>query len=170
MKIFLEEQKFTQPLVVVGLSIAFILVGTSILKEWERISQGSLSEIAVDCVGLILITLVILLFFILKLKTRINEKGIYYQYYPLHRSYTLISWKEISNCTVRNYDAISEYGGWGIKFSFFKKRGKSFTVKGNTGLQLELKSGKKILLGTQLKEDLQRTIDNYQYKLKTNEI
>ena len=74
MKIFLEEQKFTQPLVVVGLSIAFIVVGTSILKEWERISQGSLSEIAVDCVGLILITLVILLFFILKLKTRINEK------------------------------------------------------------------------------------------------
>ncbi|NOR28731.1 MAG: hypothetical protein GQ540_09425, partial [Lutibacter sp.] len=66
---------------------------------------------------------------------------------------------------IRNYDAIFEYGGWGVKFSFRKKKGKSFTTKGDIGLQLELNSGRKILIGTQQKEELQRVLNNYQHKI-----
>ena len=85
--------------------------------------------------------------------------------YPFHFSYKIISWKLISKCYIRKYDAISEFGGWGIKFSFLQKKRKSFTTKGNIGLQIELKSGQKILLGTQKKEELQRTLDNYNFTI-----
>ena len=76
-------------------------------------------------------------------------------------------WNTIAKCSIRNYNAIFEYGGWGLKFSFRKSKGKSFTVKGAVGLQLELMNGKKILIGTQKKEEIQRTIETYQDKIGT---
>ncbi|MBK5210456.1 MAG: hypothetical protein JJE44_13285 [Flavobacteriaceae bacterium] len=80
-----------------------------------------------------------------------------------------MSWEAISKCYVRNYNAIFEYGDWGLKFSFRKSRGKSFTVKGNIGLQIALLNGNKILIGTQKKEEIQRTIETYQHKIITDE-
>lgn len=170
MKIFIEEQKFNQPLVLVGLSVAFIVVGVSTYNNWALISAGSISEKLGTLSGIIIISLVSLLFLKMKLKTRIYEIGIEYQFYPFNFSYKTIKWTEIDKCYLRKYNAISEFGGWGLKFSFFGKNGKSYTTKGNIGLQLILKSGKKILIGTQKKEELQRTLDNYKDKInsKTN--
>ncbi|WP_299526327.1 hypothetical protein [uncultured Lutibacter sp.] len=170
MKVFIEEQKFTQPIIIIGLSVAFIAVGISSYNEWSTILEGSISEKLGSLSGLIIILLVGLLFLKLKLKTRVDEKGIYYQYFPFHLSYKLITWESISNCYIRNYDGISEFGGWGMKFSFRKNKVKSFTTKGNIGLQIELSTGNKILIGTQKKEELQRVLTTYQYKIKTHEI
>ncbi|NOR28184.1 MAG: hypothetical protein GQ540_06620, partial [Lutibacter sp.] len=140
MKVFIEEQKFTQPIVIIGLLVAFIVVCFSIIQEWESITNGTIGEKITGLSGLVIILLVAFLFANLKLKTRINERGVYYQYFPFHFSLKLIEWNLISECYIRNYDAIFEYGGWGVKFSFRKKKGKSFTTKGDIGLQLELNS------------------------------
>ena len=169
MKVFIEEQKFNQPLVFIGLSIALIVTGVSIIVEWKTILQSSLGEKFGALSGIIIVLLVILLFMNLKLKTRIDENGISYQFYPFHRSYKMISWNTISNSYIRNYDAIFEYGGWGMKFNFFKKKGKAFTTKGNIGLQLELNNGNKILIGTQKKEELQRVLNTYTNKTHSDE-
>jgi hypothetical protein len=168
MKIFIEEQKFNQSLVYIGLSLALIVVGYSTFKNWDSVATANIGEQISQLSGLIIISLVIILFLFLKLITRVDEQGIQYQFTPFQLKSKLITWKDISKIYIRKYDAISEYGGWGIKFSFFKKRGKSFTTKGNIGLQLELKNGKKILIGTQKKEELQRTLDNYQSIIEQN--
>ena len=167
MKIFIEEQKFTQSWLFIGLAFGLIVVTMPIIKDWAHISQGSFGEMLNDFGGILIILLVFTLFIFFKLKTRIDEKGVYYQYLPFHFSYRFLPWNSISKCYVRNYDAIFEYGGWGLKFSFRKSKGKSFTVKGDVGLQLELMDGKKILIGTQKKEEIQRTIDTYQDKIGT---
>lgn len=169
MKIFIEEQKFTQIWLFIGITIAFIVVTVPIVKDWNRISHGSFGEIMNNFGGFLVILFVFVLFNFFKLKTRIDEKGIYYQYLPFHFSYRFISWEAISKCYVRNYNAIFEYGDWGLKFSFRKSRGKSFTVKGNIGLQIALLNGNKILIGTQKKEEIQRTIETYQHKIITDE-
>lgn len=167
MKIFIEEQKFTQSWLFIGLAIGLIVVTMPIIKDWAHISQGSFGKMLNDLGGILIILLVFTLFIFFKLKTRIDEKGVYYQYLPFHFSYRFLPWNSISKCYVRNYDAIFEYGGWGLKFSFRKSKGKSFTVKGDVGLQLELMDGKKILIGTQKKEEIQRTIDTYKDKIGT---
>lgn len=167
MKIFIEEQKFTQSWLFIGLIIALAVVAIPIIEDWNTISQGSFGEMLNDAGGILVILFVFALFNFFKLKTRIDEKGVYYQYLPFHFSYRFLPWNTISKCYVRNYDAIFEYGGWGLKFSFRKKRGKSFTVKGNIGLQLLLTNGKLLLIGTQKKEEIQRTIDTYQDKIAT---
>ena len=168
MKVFIEQQKFTQPLVIIALSIVFVVTGFSIYKEWNSIITGNLTEKLSALSGLIILLLVVLLFINLKLKTRIDEEGIYYQFFPFHLSFKFAAWNTISKCHIRKYNALSEFGGWGLKFNFFKKKGKSFTTKGNIGLQLELTNGKKILIGTQHKEELQRTLDTYKSKIIKN--
>ncbi|MFK5959158.1 MAG: hypothetical protein QM495_09870 [Lutibacter sp.] len=170
MKVFIEEQKFTQPIIIIGLSVAFIVACFSTIQKWESISNGTIGEKIAGLSGLVIIILVALLFTNLKLKTRIDEKGIYYQYFPFHFSLKLIDWNTISKCYIRNYNGISEFGGWGLKFSFRKNKGKAFTTKGDIGLQLELKNGTKILVGTQKKEELKRVLNTYQHKILTNEV
>lgn len=165
MKVFIEQQKFTQPLVIIILSIVLIIAGYSTFKEWEQITTGSLSDKLSALSGLIIVLLVIFLFTILKLKTRIDEKGIHYQFFPFHLKARLIPWKEIRKCYIRKYNALTEYRGWGIKVNMTWQNGKAYTTKGNQGLQLKLKNGKKILFGTQKKDELQRTLNTYQSKI-----
>ncbi|PWG05518.1 hypothetical protein DIS07_08650 [Polaribacter aquimarinus] len=87
----------------------------------------------------------------------------HYQFFPFHFSFKTISWKEIKNAHVRNYDPIGEYGGWGLKggFPFNKKKGKAINVKGDIGIQLELQNNKKILIGTQKEIEAKQVLKTY---------
>jgi len=169
MKVFTEEQKFRQPIVSIGLIVAFIAAIVAIAADWENIDKGNFGEKLGALSGIIIILLVILLFINLKLKTRVDEKGVFYQFAPFHLTLILIPWNEITSSYIRKYNAIFEYGGWGMKFNFFKKKGKSYTTSGNIGLQLELKNGRKILIGTQKENELQRVLNTYKHKLESNE-
>ncbi|MEZ4936448.1 MAG: hypothetical protein R2799_02535 [Crocinitomicaceae bacterium] len=84
-----------------------------------------------------------------KLKTKITEDTISIQYTPIHRKAIEIKKEEIEDCYVRLYRPIAEYGGWGVRTAFNGKNGKAYNVSGKIGIQLELKSGEKILIGTQ---------------------
>lgn len=165
MKIFKEEQKFNQLFVIVGLTMAIIITSIAAFQGWQEISEKNFIAKLGRISGVIIVLLVGVLFIFLKFKTRVDEIGIHYQFSPFQFSFKTIPWSSISKCYIRKYEAISEYGGWGMKYSFFKKRGKCYTSKGNIGLQLELKNGKKILFGTQLKDALQKTLDTYQQNI-----
>ncbi len=65
----------------------------------------------------ILVSVAFIFFF--KLTTRIDEKGIHYQFFPFHFKLKKIAWSEITSATVRTYDPIGEYGGWGLKGGSF---------------------------------------------------
>ena len=165
MKVFTEEQKFNSPLIYIGLSMSLIIVGISIFNEWKHITNTKVDSKIAAFSGIFIVILVIGLFTLLKLKTKIDEIGIHYQFYPFHLKFKTIKWNEITKCHVRKYDPIWEYGGWGLKFNFFKNKNKCVTVKGTIGLQLELINGTKLLIGTQLEEPMKRVIETYNYKI-----
>jgi hypothetical protein len=50
-----------------------------------------------------------------------------------------------------------EYGGWGYRVGG-KKSGIAFNVSGNMGVQIELKNGKKILLGTRKPKEAEEAL------------
>jgi hypothetical protein len=166
MKVFMEEQKFNLLLIIIIHSIAFFVIGITTHYNWSVNSTTSLSEKIGALSGLIFVALIAIMFLFMKLKTRIDENGIQYQFSPFRLKYELLTWEDISKVYLRKYDAISEYGGWGIKFSFFGRKSKSYTAKGNIGLQIELKNGNKVLIGTQKKDELQRAIDNYKSRIE----
>jgi len=91
-----------------------------------------------------------------KLETKIKQKTIYYRFIPFVWSWKKIRLNELDHFEVRKYKPVAEYGGWGYRYSFNK--GKALNVSGNMGLQLILKNGKKVLLGTQKPKELKKVM------------
>jgi len=58
---------------------------------------------------------------------------------------------------VRKYSPIGEYGGWGYRVAG-KRSGVAYNISGNMGIQIELKNGKKILLGTRKPEEAKEAL------------
>lgn len=100
---------------------------------------------------LLLILPVALFLFILsiKLETEIKDDGIYARFFPIHKHYRYYPWTEIEKVYIRHYNPIMEYGGWGLR-GFGKNR--ALNVSGNQGLQLMMKDGRKLLIGTRKPE------------------
>ena len=117
-----------------GVSI-LVPIGLIIKEYTSHESTMSTVEFVIIIFSMLLFALPI---FFMKLKTRIDEYGIHYQFIPFHRSTKTIAWNEINNIYVRDYDPIGEYGGWGLKAGWGKKRGKAINVAGSIGIQLEL--------------------------------
>ncbi|NVK51692.1 MAG: hypothetical protein HWD85_02065 [Flavobacteriaceae bacterium] len=166
MRIFKEEQRFTQTWLIVVLAISLIVSTSIMIKEYSKDNSTlSTTEFVLVLFGTISAPLIIFFF---KLKTRIDEIGIHYQFIPFHFSKKTIVWSDIKSAYTRKYDAITEFGGWGLKSKVIwrKSRGVSYSVSGNIGLQLELISGKKILIGTQKQYEVDTVINTYKNKIQ----
>jgi hypothetical protein len=94
-----------------------------------------------------------LLFWQMKLTTRITQEGIYVRFFPFHFKEKFFAWETITSSYVRSYSPLMEYGGWGIKYSF-KGNGLVYNTAGNVGLQLNFKEGDPVLIGTQKGEEI----------------
>ena len=87
-----------------------------------------------------------------------DERGISYRFYPFQLTTKLISWDTMHKCNTRRYKPIMEYGGWGFRIGL---GGKALNVKGNRGVQIELKNGKRLLIGTQKPNEAQQVIQKH---------
>ncbi|MDY2587260.1 hypothetical protein [Winogradskyella aquimaris] len=168
MRIFKEEQRFNQTWIIVLMVISTIMP-LAILLHTHINNPESFSGLEF-AIAIMIIILASSMIFFLKMNTRIDDKGIYYKFFPFHFKYRLIKWGEISEVYVRKYDAITEYGGWGLKGGAIwkKSNGKAINVSGDIGIQLTLKNGKKLLLGTQKSEEAKRILETYKSKINTN--
>ena len=159
MKVFSEEQRFRQVWLMVLLGFSLLVPVGLIINEYIKDNTSmTTNEFLGSLIGIIAS---VLLIFIFKLSTRIDEKGIHYQFFPFHFSMKTLLWSEITKAEVRTYDPIGEYGGWGLRYSFNKKKGNAVNVSGDIGIQLTLKNGKKLLIGTQKKEAVSRVLKTY---------
>jgi hypothetical protein len=146
---FIESQKVKQAWIIV------LMITVTIFSIINYVQMpASFSSIA----PLVIIFVANLILIALKLNTRINKQGIYFQLFPFQFKYNEISWNDVLTIEVRKYKPIREYGGWGYRFSF--KNGKAYNISGNMGLQIVLKNGDKILIGTQKPDELMEFLKN----------
>lgn len=176
MKIFKESQRFNQWWLIALIVFVFLKIGYDLLivyREEPKFNTDASSSLIISSIILILVTILI---FSLKLKTRIDENGIAYQFSPFHIKAKNVSWESLNKCVVRKYSPIVEYGGWGfrgivrLKMFGVGENGRAYNIRGNIGIQMELKDGRKILIGTQKTEQAKQVIKNYSYKLTNNKI
>lgn len=99
----------------------------------------------------IVIFILINIFLNVKLVTQIRTDGIYVRYAPFQPSFSVYPWQSIEEVYIREYNALQEYGGWGVRIS---PLGKAFIASGNTGMQIILKDGSKVLIGTNRVEEM----------------
>ena len=147
--VFSETQKFNQwwIYVILGLeTIPFITFFVYQERTGKLVGNHPISNNQY-IFTIIAICLVDGLFFIMRLQTRIDLDGIHVRFLPFRLNYRSYKWDEIEQVSVRNYNPISDYGGWGIRYSF--GNGMALTIAGDMGIQIETKNGKQILIGTQ---------------------
>jgi len=154
---FWEEQRVSQKKMLRAIMITMIS-GVALFGYWFirlGYSRKSITaEVFADptfkviaSLFLIVLILVIVINSISRLRTKIEKDGIYVSYFPYRRKWIKISVSDIFSYQLRKFRPYREYGGYGIKDR--RRKGKAYIISGQTGLQLYLKNGEKILIGTQ---------------------
>lgn len=147
--LFKEDQRFTQWWLWVILIPIGILPVVGIVQQLilgEEFGDNPMSDF-----GLILFAVFVFallgLFLMIRLKTEIDQNEVRMSFIPFVKK--RIKWSEIKKAEVVNYGFV---GGWGIRLSF--KYGTVYNIKGNMGLAIELKNGKRFVIGTQREKEL----------------
>lgn len=116
-------------------------------------------------IAAVLMLLVTLLCYAVRLDTELSDDGVRYRYIPFHRAWRVISWESVTECYVRTYSPIGDYGGWGLRWGL-SGRGNAVNVSGNHGLQLVYGNGKKLLIGTQQPELLTNVLIEHTLRMQ----
>lgn len=80
-----------------------------------------------------------------RLYTEIDAEGIHYQFYPVHGEQHHIDWDEVVGYRVVRTSLLGHLCGWGVNFSTQEPR---YSVSGRNGLELFLKGGERIFIGS----------------------
>lgn len=150
---FQETQQFRQKWTYLIYLLLFALFLLFIYAIYQQLILGKLfgDEPAPDFVLVLCAILMILLLVILynaKLETDISSTSIKIKFSPFQRKFKEFQWESIESAEIINYKFI----GYGIRLI---PGGKAYNVSGNKGLSLLLRSGKKILIGTQKPRELE---------------
>ena len=146
---FTESQKFNQ------WWLWAFLIGVTLIPIYGLYKQIYIGEQFGDnplsIFGLILLLIFMIafmaFFWVMQLSTAINEDSISIKFYPFFSKN--IKWEDVTSAEVVNYGFV---GGWGIRLG--SKYGTVYNIRGNEGLALVLKNGKKLCVGTQKAEEL----------------
>lgn len=159
MRVFNETQQFTQWWLWLVLAVSSLAVIGKPIVSWAQsdFENSGVFDISfwIGCGTMIL---VLLLFVLFKLTTGIDEKGIRYQFFPIHLKPKMLAWDKIEKIGTRTYKPLIEFGGWGYRWGI---GGKALNVKGNKGIQVKLKNGNSLLIGTQKVDEAQNVINRY---------
>jgi hypothetical protein len=147
--IFEEEQRFTQ------WWLWLMLGGMLLIPIYGIVQQIGLKEPFGDNpmsdLELIIFFIVMLalsgFFWLIKLRTTITKEEIKIYYPPLAKKRIL--WSEVEQAQIVKYNPLIGYG-----LRIWTPHGTVYNVKGNRGLSLILKNGKKYMIGTQRYREL----------------
>lgn len=159
---FVEVQRFRQTWIWVMLGVllgTLLFLGAFQHMQYRVSGVNWLSTSSILLMGGIWAILA-LLAYKAHLFTQINESGVCFQLFPFHLTLQRIDWLDIEEMYVRNYDALGEYGGWGMKYGPY---GKAYTISGQHGIQLQLADDQQVLIGTQQPVELEKLILQLRY-------
>lgn len=147
--LFKENQKFTQWwlwVLLLGLGLIPTIGLYKQLVLGETFGSNPMSD-----TGLVIFSICfygfILLFRFMGLHTEIDQNHIHIRFFPFFKKQ--IPWESVENAQMVTYGFV---GGWGIRLT--QAYGTVYNIKGNKGLAIVLKNGKKLLVGTQKEAEL----------------
>lgn len=145
--VFVEQQRFMSKKL--GLVVWMTALAVLLFSIGNRYMTGA------EMLGPIILVLIAYLFYKLELTVVVKNAELLISFPPLVKRKLLLS--EIIHCEAREYGPLREFGGWGIRRSW-KGKGRAYNVKGNKGVQLRLRNGESLLIGSQKAELLAKAI------------
>jgi hypothetical protein len=86
---------------------------------------------------------------LVRLMTEVRSGEVTVRVFPFGTTHIPLA--QVKEAEVREYSALREFGGWGVRTG---QGGKAYSAYGSEGVQLWLKDGKRILLGSQRATEL----------------
>jgi hypothetical protein len=146
--LFEERQKVAPSMMALSLA-PIVLAAGIVFFTAEAGGQGAIAFWALTPVVIALGAL----FITVEMRTLVSDDTINIRtIYFLKRR---ILFAEIANASAVTYRPFRDYGGWGIRIS---PNGKAYNMRGDEGVQLELKNGGRVLVGSQRAGELETVV------------
>ena len=118
--------------------------------QWPDVLIGILCGVLVPvAVGLLI--------WVARLETEVRSDGLYIRYVPFHRHFRRFRTEDLGEHHACTYRPLLEYGGWGIRHSWVR-RAWAYSVSGNQGVQIALRNGRRVLVGSARPSDLEAAL------------
>jgi len=164
---FKEEQKFGSPGLYISMGLVYATPTSIFLYAFYQqfilgipFGNKPMSDTGLLIMAFLIFAVLIgsaYLLFGSKLITTVTDKNLIVTFKPLTGKTIKFDKTNIEKYEIREYKPTREYGGYGIKQGK-KDAGKAYNVSGKVGVQLYLKDGKKVLIGTQRGDALVRAM------------
>lgn len=93
------------------------------------------------------------MFSTMTMRTRVDGKGVHIR--TLYVARRTLPFTDIESAEAVDYRPLRDYGGWGLRLG---PAGKAYNMKGDRGVQLKLKDGGGVLVGSGRSDELARII------------
>lgn len=151
----MKEYKESQSFVTLWLIVLFVVIlGMEINKLYTQYLGTNVLQIEFS---FYLLLAIIIGLFSIRLNVFIDESGIRIKFFPFVMNKKW-DWADVQTATIVEY-ILMDYGGWGYRVS--RKKGVAYTTKGKYGIQLVLKNGNRLLIGTQQPEEVSALLSRY---------
>jgi hypothetical protein len=157
--VYHEEQHFKQPwlwmLVLIPAALAWWPLIQQIIGG-KPVGQHPAPDWLVVVLWLLIGIGLPVLFGVMALFIDVTADSVLIRYRPFFSR--VIPLTDVAQVEARTYDAIKEYGGWGVKG--WSKEKMVYNVSGNRGAELTLKDGRRLMLGSQRADELAAGIES----------
>ncbi len=148
--LFREQQRFDQWWVILSLGMVAVFVAYKFWLVWQ--SGQPMHRVSWLLLGVPV--LIILFFTTLRLDTEISTEGVRVRFFPFVDRF--IPSAEIESATVRKYNPVTEFGGWGIRWG--TKGRVAYSTRGDMAIVLQLRSGQTVYIGTRKPEEARQAL------------
>ena len=141
--LFSEVQRFRQGwlwvLLITSSVVSIVLFTVTMIEEKKPLQEVLLFGSLIFFITLINIGA----FYFVRFETYVTTQGINYRWWPFFQKFSTINWNDIGQAAVRNYPY--------FKIGYHRRKGfgNVHNVAGGKGVQLTLKNGNKIFIGSQ---------------------
>lgn len=153
---FKETQRYRHWEVIALLAI--LTLGTAVRLTYTAIAggQGTLSNLTLG--AFLLVSLLIALVYLLKVKMKIkvNRKGIKYSIYPWQNSKRKIRWEEVDQFQIVDLPEQAALSGWNVQYGSTLR---GWNMGKRRGIRIDLRNGEHYFLGVQNLDELEDTLE-----------
>jgi hypothetical protein len=135
--LFEETQEPPWPFMALGLGSG-AAGGFMAFRSWNIVARLGMAGAAAGGLGLLLSEV------LFPMRTSVLSEEVQVRFG--RRTRFRIPLRNVTRAYPRTYDPLREYGGWGIRIG---PSGRAFNLRGKEGVQLVLRSGQRVLIGSQ---------------------
>lgn len=139
--------------------LSILFSAAFVFNLWK--TRGELNNVSLALLTIAAVSALVAIFNNTRLITQIRNDGIYVRFPPLQSSFARYPWHSIEKIFTREFNALAEYNGWGLKTGIM---GRGYIVFGNIGIQIVLKDGSLILISTRRSENVERILEELKVK------